>query len=262
MKRKSIYAWFGFAIPVEERFKLMKSIGFNSTSFWWGDEYAEIDGPKENLPDAARRNGLQIENVHLPFAYANEFWIDSPESDNIMKSYINSIDQCANYNIPTVVLHVTFGNNPPAPSEKGLDKIRKLVEFAERKAVNIALENLRRPEYLDFIFSNIHSGRLGFCYDSGHENCYSKGTDLLTQYGSKLMVLHLHDNDGTADQHQIPGEGTIDWNLLARKLKTTGYAGAIALEVTNEFSHYRGKENPEEFLTRAYEAAQTVFRLD
>lgn len=258
----SIYSWFGFNIPMEERYRMMKRVGFDTTFIWWGDEYADIDGPKEDHPEIARRNGLHIENVHLPFENANELWIDSLEADAVIKGYTLGIEKCADCNIPTAVLHLTSGNNPPAFSAIGLDRIKRLVELAERKAVNIALENLRKPEYLDFIFSNVQSERLGFCYDSGHENCFTKGTDMLAQYGSKLMALHLHDNDGTYDQHRIPGEGKIDWNLVSRKIKATGYGGAIALEVTNEFSQYRGKETPEEFLQRAYEAVTTIFYIE
>ena len=259
MRKISIYSWFGFTIPMEERFRLMKMAGFDSTFIWWGDDYLDTDGPKERHPDMAGRNGLCVENVHLGFSKANEIWTDNLVSEEVVKGYECSIADCADYNIPTVVLHLTSGYNPPLPSTKGLDRIKSLVEIAEKKQVNIALENLKRPEYQEFIFSNIQSERLGFCYDSGHENCFTKGTDLLPKYGSKLMTLHLHDNDGTADQHQIPGEGKIDWKLINQKLKATGYSGAIALEVTNEFSRYQGKETPEEFLRRAYLAAKNIF---
>lgn len=258
MRGISIYSWFGFNIPMGERFKLMKRVGFDSTFIWWGDEYVGIDGPKEKHPDMARRNGLLIENVHLPFSNANELWTDSLESEDIIKGYACSIEECADYNIPTAVLHLTSGNNPPSPSVKGLDRIKKLVELAGKKAVNIALENLRKPEYLEFIFSNIQSDRLGFCYDSGHENCYTKGTDFLSIYGSRLMALHLHDNDGTDDQHLIPGEGNVDWYALMKKLNGTRYSGAIALEVTNEFSQCSENKKPEMFLKRAFEAAKRL----
>lgn len=125
--------------------------------------------------------------------------------------------------------------------------------------MNIALENLKRPEYLQFVFQKIQSGRLGFCYDSGHENCYSKGTDLLSMYGNKLMALHLHDNDGTGDQHRIPGEGTINWDIVVRKIKKTTYRGAVTLEVTNEFSEMYSDISAQEFLKAANEKIKMLF---
>jgi sugar phosphate isomerase/epimerase len=166
------------------------------------------------------------------------------------------IAECAEHEIPTAVVHVSKGDNPPPPNQIGLDRIKRLLEIAERKNINIALENLRKNEFLDFIFANIQSDRLGFCYDSGHENCYTKGLDLLAKFGSQLMALHLHDNDGTDDDHQIPGEGTIDWRTLMKKIKQTGYTGAIALEVDGKIP--LGGETPEKFLKKAFEAAKKL----
>lgn len=105
----------------------------------------------------------------------------------------------------------------------------------------------------------IKSNRLGFCYDSGHENCYCKGADLLSLYGDKLMALHLHDNDCIEDQHRIPGEGTIDWNYVAQKIKSIGYSGAISLEITNEFSNQYSGTSAQEFLMIANERIRNLF---
>jgi len=125
--------------------------------------------------------------------------------------------------------------------------------------VNIALENLQKDEHLHFAFENIQSKRLGFCYDSGHENCYTKGTDLLSLYGNKLMALYLHDNDGTDDQHRIPGEGIINWASVVRMIKSTTYIGAVSLEVTNEFSKLYSKISAQEFLKVANEKIKMLF---
>jgi sugar phosphate isomerase/epimerase len=255
MRKLSIFSWFGFSIPMNERFKLIKEAGFDGVMLWWSDEYAEADGDKSLHPELARQNGLFIENIHTPFQGINCLWTEGINGDDFEKILLNCIDDCSMHEIPTAVVHSCRGYNPPPINQVGLNRIKRLVETAEKKNVNIALENLRRPDYLDFIFQNIKSDRLGFCYDSGHENCYTKGTDLLTQYGSKLMALHLHDNDGTDDQHLIPGEGSIDWGVIKKKLNEAKYSGTVALEVTNEFSHCAENRNPEVFLRKAYEAA-------
>ena len=258
MRRLGIYSWFGISTPMEERFRLMKQAGFDSTFLWWGDEYADMDGPKDRHPFMARRQGLILENVHLPFSEANELWTDGLRADELVNVYTNGINDCASHDIPTAVMHITRGYEPPPMTTKGVDRIKMLVELAEKRNVNIALENLRKPEYLDFMLSGIDSGRLGFCYDSGHENCYTKGEDYLPQYGSRLMTMHLHDNDGSDDQHLVPGEGNIDWQTVAGKLKAARHTGALTFEVTNEFSTLRGRETAEEFLNRAYAAAVRI----
>ncbi len=260
MRQFSIFSWFGFPIPMEERFKLIKASGFDGVLLWWSDDHSDVDGDKFLQPELARRCGLFIENIHTPFEGINCLWEDGIAGDDFEKKLSDCITDCFKYEIPTAVLHVSQGDNPPPPNQIGLDRLKRLVEIAERKNINIALENLRKPKYLDFVFANIQSDRLGFCYDSGHENCYTKGTDLLSQYGSKLMALHLHDNDGTDDQHMIPGEGLIDWGNLNKKLKETCYTGPIALEVENKNLLDRCNETPERFLERAFAAATKLIK--
>ena len=57
-----------------------------------------------------------------------------------------------------------------------------------------------------------------FCYDSGHNNVFDKDFDYLEKYGDKLIAVHLHDNNGEEDYHTLNKFGSINWNLLGRKL--------------------------------------------
>ena len=45
-----------------------------------------------------------------------------------------------------------------------------------------------------------------------------------------LGSLHVHDNNGHADQHQIPGNGTIDWESFSKALREVGYKGTLSFE--------------------------------
>jgi len=49
--------------------------------------------------------------------------------------------------------------------------------------------------------------------------------------GPRIRHLHLHDNDGSSDQHYATGEGTIDWPLLLAALRGQGLRLAATLEV-------------------------------
>jgi sugar phosphate isomerase/epimerase len=42
---------------------------------------------------------------------------------------------------------------------------------------------MNRPEYLERIFQDIQSERLGFCFDSGHCNVFTPNVDFLALYG-------------------------------------------------------------------------------
>ncbi len=47
------------------------------------------------------------------------------------------------------------------------------------------------------------------------------------------MAIHLQDNGGSHNQHQLPFDGNINWNTVMEKIACTGYQGATTLE-TNE----------------------------
>ena len=76
------------------------------------------------------------------------------------------------------------------------------------------------------------AGRIGVCFDVGHWYAFAAGKtrgnldawlDALAPY---LLHLHLHDNDGSFDQHLGPGQGEIPFaaifaGLAARHLTPT-----------------------------------------
>lgn len=253
--RIGMFSWFGYPLPAEERFALIAGAGFRHTSLWWGDQFADAGAPKETQPDMARRAGLSVENIHCDFEGANLLWEDTPESEAVLSRYAGCVDDCAHYGIPVMVMHLSAGGTPPGPNELGVARLSRLIEAAERKNVRVALENVRSAEHLAYVFSRIDSDHLKFCYDSGHENCFTKQGGLLDLYGDRLAALHLHDNDGESDQHALPGEGTVNWGQVMRKLNHARYGGVISLEVTNIFFE---RQTPEAFVQKAFERALSL----
>ena len=231
-----IFDWFGFEYPYNEIIMLIKEAGFQSVMTWWGDEHKDTNaGPKESQPEIIRKAGLQLENTHFTFSGVNNLLEDTLDGQEILNIYCSYIDDCKNFGISTAVMHVTDGENPPPYNQLGLDRFKYLIEKAEKNNIIIALENVRKPEYLDYIFENIESNSLRFCYDSGHENCFTQGIDFLAKYGEKLAALHLHDNDGTYDQHLFPFKGTVNWKNIMTQLKKLEYKGSLAFEFDAQY---------------------------
>ena len=62
--------------------------------------------------------------------------------------------------------------------------------------------------------------RIGICFDIGHWHSFAGGnlqhnlTPWLTALAPYLGHLHLHDNDGSFDQHNAPGQGSIPFETL------------------------------------------------
>jgi sugar phosphate isomerase/epimerase len=255
-----INRWFGYSIAAETSFKLIKDAGFDNVLLWWGDEFEHELGKKELLPDMARAAGLHIENVHMTFARANALWEDTEETELALIEHKSCIESCRLYEIPTAVIHLSKGMSPPPYSSFGMDNIKRLVAYAEKNEVNIAIENIERMDYTDYVLSSIKSDRLKLCYDSGHDECFIK-SNYLNKYADRIIALHLHDNDGTSDQHLIPGDSNIDWENITKALSDVNYTGAITLECANKGHELYEDLTPEEFLEKAYSRALRIANL-
>ncbi len=250
----TIFDWFGYELPHEERYRLIRGAGFTGVLLWWSDEF---DQDYRNAPEFARRAGLFVENIHTPFAGINSIWLDNLDGEAFTARLLQCVEDCAAFAIPTMVVHLSSGTTPPPANELGLARIRCIAALAERHGINVALENLRKTEVLDYVLGRLDTPRVGFCYDSGHHHCYTPGDDLFARYGSRLMALHLHDNDSSDDQHRLPFDGTIAWGAVLPQIADAGYRGALALEV-----EAKGKEkaalSAEAFLRVAFERAEKL----
>lgn len=255
-----IFSWFGFPMPPIECAKLLRQSGYRSVMLWWADDHADVNGPKERHPDLYRAEGLRVVNMHTPFADSNSLWTDTLKGQAVEDTLSACLEDCACYDIPTAVVHLTEGRNPPEANAIGLQRVARLTEKAERLGVTIALENLRYPRYLAYVFEAVASDKLQFCYDSGHENCRCPELDLLARYGDKLAALHLHDNDGTDDQHLLPFDGTTPWERVAAHIKRLKYRGDLTLEIDRFHGNNPGY-TAQAFLEEGMARARRLLRM-
>ena len=69
-------------------------------------------------------------------------------------------------------------------------------------------------------------------FDTSHANVVTLDIPSeIRAYGSSLRGTHISDNDGSGDQHRIPGEGTINWPAVVEALGDIHYHGPFNLEV-------------------------------
>lgn len=263
MAKYGIFAWFGYRLPIDVRLRLIAEAGFDCVMLWWGDEFVEIDGEKTRHPDLARKYGLEIANAHAPYEHANYLWDDGIKGEAYEKMLLEGIRSCALSGVPVLVVHPSAGKRPELPAgNAGIQRLLRLLDEAGKLGVKLALENVERPDYLDYVFSSIGDENLGFCYDSGHDFLVSGGLGILEKYADRLLALHLHDNDGLEDLHLLPGDGKIDWQAVKFKLNKAGFGGPITLEC---FACWEGDEGgverkaPEVYLARALNAIKKIF---
>jgi sugar phosphate isomerase/epimerase len=249
----TIYDWFGYELPIKERYRLIKEAGFDGVLLWWS-EYLDRNDYR-NGPQIVREAGLFIENIHTPFQIQNNLWLDNLDGEASIDCYLQCVADCAEFEIPTMVVHLPDEDNPY--NALGLDRIKRITEKAEQLGVNVALENIRNLANLSYVLEEVDSTRIGFCYDCAHHYRHYPCNDLLSMYGSRLMALHLHDYYGKA-VHRLPYDGTIDWSTTMKKIAETDYSGATAIEAMNW--DYKDL-SAEEFLHKAFERAKRLEAL-
>jgi len=108
--------------------------------------------------------------------------------------------------------------------EKVRRSVDSLLAEAEKHNIVLALENnvtmnlgIDCAELAEFIRS-FDSPFLGACFDSGHAHAVSNVLDSFDALMPHVVTAHLHDNDGTGDQHLMPYEGNLPWKKLLKKL--------------------------------------------
>ena len=102
-------------------------------------------------------------------------WLEGDAYLEVYNGMIDAIDAAAACNVPIVILHVSSGWDTPEINDLGLSRYDAIVDYAEKKGVIAAFENLRKTGNVAY-FVDRYENRdcVKFCYDNGHEHCYTK----------------------------------------------------------------------------------------
>ena len=243
--------------------KKIKEAGFDAISVtgvnWGFNKYKDI----------SESFGLTWEFVHAPFTNINSMWLEGNDYQRIFNCMKESITHAAINGVPIVVLHLSSGWNPPEVNEIGIKRFDELVKQAAQKNVTVAFENLRNIKNLEYIMEHYaNTPNVKYCYDCGHELCYTPSVDWIEKFGNKLCCVHLHDNFGIqepeqedTDLHYLPFDGKIDYKDMMDRLRKVGFEGTLMLEVFNHTKPEYMEYTEEEFLKIAHERICKIAEL-
>ncbi len=230
-------SWGKTADERVEVIKLLAETGFDTVMLpiWLHDTEGVA-----RMVEAVRANGMTVDELHAPFNNINHIWYDEDWCDETMETLLKSVDICADLGVDTVVIHDSSGRIGPDMSNAGLARFRRVFEHAAEKGVRPAMENLRRTNHLARIFHENRDLPVYYCWDSGHELCYTPGVDHLALFPEKLVCTHIHDNSGVymMDDHWLPFDGKTNWERKAQLIKESGYTGALTMELARPLAKY------------------------
>ncbi len=152
----------------------------------------------------------------------------------------------------SIVCHVNYEENKhgykhAAWFERSTETWKQLLTTASQFRTYLMLENTYElsPKTHLAMFEELDSPWCKFCLDSGHATAFADGTwqDWLPALQPWLGQLHLHDNNGLADEHLPVGDGSIDFQGLFQYLKENNNKPIITLEPHNEEHLWQTLEN-------------------
>lgn len=210
--------------------------------------------------DAANQVGISIHQMHMPYP------IYVPMADHCINEYLcqnvatKSLYICHFLGCKYIVVHGFKLTQYVGLEQKEWEYTEKFIHLlapiAKKLGITICLENIydgfgvqivegpccdakKMVERIDRINAMYETEILGFCFDTGHANL--TGLDFegfLTTLGKRLKVLHIHDNNGREDLHQIPFTFTrtrgnlpsTDWEGFIKGLQNIQFDGVLNFE--------------------------------
>lgn len=121
-----------------------------------------------------------------------------------------------------------------------VSSLERLMRETERFGIRLMYEPLDTPrdnlENLSQILSRLPG--LAVHIDIGHAHVQGiRVGEFFERFPGKVAHIHLHDNDGSSDQHLPPGAGAIDWAEVLSEIRRH-YDGTITLEVFSRDRDY------------------------
>lgn len=210
--------------------------------------------------EAAEAAGIRINQMHMPYP---NYVPGAPDALNEFLSKTvapKSMEICAFFGCPYIVVH-----GFKLAGLLGLEQeewkrteafLKSLVPMAKELHITICMENIytsigshitegpccdavKSAARIDRMNEEAGAEVFGFCFDTGHANLIGLDfEDFITTLGHRLKVLHIHDNDGRQDLHQIPftftadreNKSSTDWDGFIRGLHNIRFDGVLNFE--------------------------------
>lgn len=276
----------------EEGFKMLRRTGFSCADFslngylpntmlYQNENNRFFDRTAQELErffmphkQGASAAGITINQMHMPYPT----YIPTAEAD--LNDYLwnevapKSMQLCAFLGCHYIVIH-GFKLAYYLGSEEEWARTEQFIDFlapmAREMGITICMENLydsvgghivggpccdakKAADRIDCINDKYHAQVLGFCFDTGHANLI--GIDFesfITTLDYRLKVLHIHDNDGIADLHQIPytftktreNKPSTDWDGFIRGLRNIRFDKTLSFETAPVLTAFPGEMKQE-----------------
>ena len=211
MRRENIYlsTIADDASKIARKYGLGIEIAEYCTAWNMDDEFTATDASVQ-----VKLDGIERKVLHAPFNELFPCAIDKKARALAAERYRQAIELAKRYGSTKVIIHGGYNPWIYYPVWYVEQSILFWKEFLkEDPGVEIVLENVleTEPQWLLDIAKGVDDPRLKLCLVIGQVNAYSKIPlmDWLESWVPYLSHFHVHNNDGTRDQHNALDDGTI-----------------------------------------------------
>ena len=248
----ALSSWIGEFSDLREILKCTKENGFDYVELWGDsvhfDPRAEIN--RNEIKSWLKEYSLSVHSVHAPFRRFKPVFRDAREFLSYrMNLWHRTIEDCSEFEVPIMVMHgLDRGEYNYKNSEISIvkDVFADLCDYGSKFGVTIALENIPPSGAEDEIICTLQNQKklygdipgLKYCLDIGH--VVLSGVEMHDEIDAAMpdiVTMHIHNNDGRNDLHNLPDDGVIDWPEVHDYMRKKGYTAQFVLEVF-------GGENP------------------
>jgi len=216
------------------------------------------------LAEWLKETGLALHGIHAPIVEsmaAGDQWgpaisigvNDSAKRQAAVKEMDAALNIARQIPVNVFVVHlgtptVQGGENSRTAAFRSVEEICKL---ADPIGVRVALEVIPNPisdgTSLVTMIEDLEGTRAGICLDFGHAFLMGDVPDTIETVAEHLATTHVHDNKGKKDDHLVPFDGRINWDVALMTMQKVGYDGTYLMELART-------GDPEEILKKAQAA--------
>jgi sugar phosphate isomerase/epimerase len=208
-------------------------------------------GAIAQLGEWLQETGLALHGIHAPIVESmggSDKWgatISNAVGDSAKRqAAVREADLALNIarQIATSVFVVHLGTPTVQGGENNRTAAFRSVEdicrLAESLDVRVALEVIPNPlsdaaSLVTMLERDLDFPRTGICLDFGHAFLLGDIADAIETVAEHLITTHVHDNRGSKDEHLVPFDGTINWDLALMTMQKVGYDGTYLMELAN-----------------------------
>ena len=237
-------------LKLKEKFGLtsvelvLEGIGRQLAPYPWEWTEEELEEVKDLLKN------FQRTGAHLPFFAMNVIAVNERVREEAMEQMRLAIEVAKYLNLDYGVAHATGtteGLVTAREPHRQFLAFKRLAGFCDGSSLTLSIENASNLHHIKACAEMVRSLKneglpVAMTFDTGHANIphldqpppyreYGTVADAMAACIDIMDNVHLHNNDGTVDQHRGLLDGSIDLKSCIQRLRSLNYQGSISVEV-------------------------------